>query len=100
MILKAESISSVEGEKILVRFEGIDAPDLEDRGQGQWCPEGRVKALEAREFVTRTLNRAKKILIDLVDKKREGIVRTGVYMDGLNVGHELLYSYLAGRKIR
>ena len=43
----------------------------------------------------RTLNRAKEILIDLEDKKKEGIVRTGVYADGLSIGQELLYMYLA-----
>ena len=85
----------VEGEKILVRFEAIDAPDLEGRGQGQWCPEEGLKALEARDFVIRTLNGAKEILIDLVKKKREGIVRTGVYADGFSVSQELLYKYLA-----
>ena len=84
----------VDGEKILVRFEGIDAPDLKDRGQGQWCPEEGVKALEARNFVIQSLNRAKEILIDLEDKEREGIVHTGVYADGLSVGQELLYKYL------
>ena len=62
----------VDGEKILVRFEGIDAPDLKDRGKGQWCPEEGVKALEARNFVIQSLNRAKEILIDLEDKEREG----------------------------
>lgn len=85
----------VEGDKILVRFEGIQVPALTDSGQRPWCAQEGEKALEAREFVIRTLQSAGEILIDLEGKKREGIVRTGVYVDGRSIGQELLYKYLA-----
>jgi len=85
----------VEGEEILIRLEGIEVPALEDTGEKPWCPEEGEKATEAREFVVRTLGGADEILIDLEGKQLSGIVHTGVYVDGLSMGRELLYKYLA-----
>ena len=85
----------VEGKRILVHLEGIDAPKLKSSSKGKWCPEEGEKATQARDFVIQVLNKAKEIRINLEGKKRDGIIRTGVYADGLSVGQELLYKYLA-----
>ena len=84
------------GEKILVQFDGIDAPELvQDSIKTQDCINDQKKAKKARKFVQDILSSAKEIGLIIKKEINEHELKAKVYADGLSVGQELLYKYLA-----
>jgi len=85
-----------EGEKVLVEFEGIDAPELAHKeNQTPVCLHDQKKAKEARNFIQDMLSSAKEVGLIIKEEINEQELRAQVYADGLSVGQELLYKYLA-----
>ena len=85
-----------EGEKILVEFEGIDAPELaHEEKLTQDCLHDQKKAEKARDLIQDMLSSAKQIGLIIKEEINEQKLRAQVYADGLSVGQELLYKYLA-----
>ena len=87
---------SREDKKILVQIAGIDAPELESElVLDQDCPSDLEKAKKAKAFLHILLSTAKKVGL-IIEKELQGAsVIAEVYVDGLSVGQELLYKYLA-----
>ena len=85
-----------EGEKVLVEFEGIDAPELaHEENQTQDCLHDQKKAQEARDLIQDMLSSAKEVGLIIKEEINEQELRAQVYADGRSVGQELLYKYLA-----
>ena len=85
-----------EGEKVLVEFEDIDAPELTHKeNQTQNCLHDQKKAEKARDLIQDMLSSAKEVGLIIKEEKNEQEFRAQVYADGLSVGQELLYNNLA-----
>ena len=87
---------SREGQRIRVQIAGIDAPELES----EWvhdkdCSSDLEKAKKAKAFLHILLSTAKKVGLIIEQEQEGGDVIAEVYADGLSVGQELLYKYLA-----
>ncbi len=85
-----------KGEKILVQFEGIDAPELvnKDKMKSE-CIDDQKKAQDARDLIHNILSSAKEVGLIIKEEINEQELKAQVYADGLSVGQELLYKYLA-----
>ena len=95
-ILAIKQALEKNGEKILVQFDGIDAPELvQDSIKTQDCINDQKKAKKARKFVQDILSSAKEIGLIIKKEINEYELKAKVYADGLSVGQELLYKYLA-----
>ena len=85
-----------EGKKVLVQFAGIDTPELaHEANKTQDCLHDQKKAQEARDLIQDMLASAKEIGLIIKEEINEQELRAQVYTDGLSVGQELLYKYLA-----
>ena len=85
-----------EGKKIVVEFEGIDAPELDhEENKTQDCIHDQKKAEKARNLIQNILKSAKEVGLIIKEEINEKELRAQVYADGLSVGQELLYKYLA-----
>ena len=86
----------VEGEEIRVQFADIHTPELSPTSENaNWCEEEGRKAILARNFVSQHLGAAKEILLDIHEIDLNGDTVAVVYIDGIDLGQELLYQYLA-----
>ena len=85
-----------EGKKVLVEFDGIDAPELDHKtNKTPDCLHDQKKAKEARNLIQNMLTSAKEIGLIIKENINEQELRAQVYADGLSVGQELLYKHLA-----
>ena len=85
-----------EGKKVLVQIDGIDAPELvQDNIKNQDCINDQKKAKDARDLVHIMLSTAKEVGLVIKEKINEQKLKAQVYADGLSIGQELLYKYLA-----
>ena len=84
-----------EGEKVLVHFSEIDAPEINEPGKTLECPQDQRKARLARDLIQEMLTSAKEVGLIIKEELSEKELRAQVYADGLSVGQELLYKYLA-----
>ena len=85
-----------EGKKVVVEFEGIDAPELDhEENKTQDCLHDQKKAEKARNLIQDILTSAKEVGLIIKEEINEQELRAQVYADGLSVGHELLYKHLA-----
>ena len=84
-----------EGEKVLVHFSEIDAPEINEPGKILECPQDQQKARLARYLIQEMLTSAKEVGLIIKEKISELELRAQVYADGLSVGQELLYKYFA-----
>ena len=85
-----------EGNKVLVEFEGIDAPELAHQDNKTLdCLHDHKKAEKARNLIQDILSSAKEVGLLIKEEINEQEVRAQVYADGLSVGQELLYKHLA-----
>ena len=85
-----------EGNKVLVEFEGIDAPELDhEENKTQDCLHDQKIAEKARNLIQDILSSAKEVGLIIKEEKNEQELRAQVYADGLSVGQELLYKNLA-----
>ena len=84
-----------EGEKVLVHFSEVDAPEINEPGKTLECPQDQRKARQARDLIEEMLTSAKEVGLIIKKEISELEVRAQVYADGLSVGQELLYKYLA-----
>ena len=85
-----------EGEKVLVEFEGIDAPELaHEENKTQDCLHDQKKAVKARDLIQEILSSANEVGLIIKEEINVKELRAQVYADGLSVGQELLYKYLA-----
>ena len=85
-----------EGNKILVEFEGIDAPELAHQNNKTLdCYHDQKKAVMARDLIQDMLSSAKEVGLIIKEEINVKELRAQVYADGLSVGQELLYKYLA-----
>ena len=86
----------VEGEEIIVQFADIHTPELSPNSENaNWCEEEGRKAILARDFVSQHLGTAKEILLDIHEIDMNGDTVAVIYIDGIDLGQELLYQYLA-----
>ena len=86
----------VEGEEIRVQFADIHTPELSPNSENaNWCEEEGRKAILARDFVSQHLGAAKEILLDIHEIDLNGDTVAVIYIDGIDLGQELLYQYLA-----
>ena len=88
----------IQGKKTRVHLWGIHSPAkaaVEDYSPG--CTAEVEQAHQAEQFVRQLLASAKRIQLDIKDTEGEGEADTQavIYVDGLSVGQELLYRYLA-----
>ena len=82
--------------KVLVEFEGIDAPELDhEENKTQNCLHDQKIAEKARNLIQDILSSAKEVGLIIKEEKNEQELRAQVYADGLSVGQELLYNNLA-----
>ena len=85
-----------DGKKVVVEFEGIDAPELDhEEIITQDCLHDQKKAEKARNLIQDILTSAKEVGLIIKEEINEQELRAQVYADGLSVGQELLYKYLA-----
>ena len=84
-----------EGEKVLVHFSEVDAPEINEPGKTLVCPQDQRKARQARDLIQEMLSSAKEVGLIIKEEFSELELRAQVYADGLSVGQELLYKYLA-----
>ena len=85
-----------KGEKVLVQFEGIDAPELVNKDKKKTeCIYDKKKAQDARDLIHNILSSAKEVGLIIKEEINEQELKAQVYADGLSVGQELLYKYLA-----
>ena len=85
-----------EGKKVVVEFEGIDAPELDhEENKTQDCLHDQKKAEKARNLIQDILKSAKELGLIIKEEINEQELRAQVYADGLSVGQELLYKHLA-----
>ena len=85
-----------EGEKVLVEFESIDAPELaHEENKTQDCLHDQKIAEKAHNLIQDILSSAKEVGLIIKEEKNEQKLRAQVYADGLSVGQELLYKNLA-----
>ena len=84
-----------EGEKVLVHFSEVDAPEIKEPEKNLDCPQDQRKARQARDLIQDMLTSAKEVGLIIKEKISEQELRAQVYVDGLSVGQELLYKYLA-----
>ena len=84
-----------EGEKVLVHFSEVDAPEINEPGKTLVCPQDQRKARQARDLILEMLSSAKEVGLIIREEFSEMELRAQVYADGLSVGQELLYKYLA-----
>ena len=85
-----------KGEKVLVQFEGIDAPELVNKDKIKpECIDDQKKAQDARDLIHNILSSAKEVGLIIKEEINEQELKAQVYADGLSVGQELLYKYLA-----
>ena len=96
-VIDGDTISvKKEGKKVLVQFEGIDAPELvHEVNKTPVCLHDQKKAKEARNFLQDILSSAKEVGLIIKEEINEQEIRAHVYADGLSVGQELLYKNLA-----
>ena len=86
----------VEGEEIRVQFADIHTPEhFPTSENANWCEEEGRKAILARDFVWQHLGAAKEILLEIQEENSNGDTVAVVYIDGIDLGQELLYQYLA-----
>ena len=84
-----------EGEKVLVHFSEVDAPEINEPGKTLKCPQDQQKARQARDLIQEMLTSAKEVGLIIKEEISQQELRAQVYADGLSVGQELLYKYLA-----
>ena len=85
-----------DGKKVLVQFDGIDAPELVQNDiKNQDCIDEQKKAQNARDLTQMMLSSAKEVGLVIKEEINEQKLKAQVYADGLSVGQELLYKYLA-----
>ena len=85
-----------KGEKVLVQFDGIDAPELVNKDKKKpECIDDQKKAQDARDLIHNILSSAKEVGLIIKEEINEQELKAKVYADGLSVGQELLYKYLA-----
>ena len=84
-----------EGEKVLVHFSEVDAPEINEPGKTLVCPQDQRKARQARDLILEMLSSAKEVGLIIKEEISEQELRAQVYVDGLSVGQELLYKHLA-----
>ena len=84
-----------ERRKVLVHFSEVDAPEINEPGKKLDCPQDQRKAKLARDLILEMLTSAKEVGLIIKEEISELELRAQVYADGLSVGQELLYKYLA-----
>ena len=84
-----------EGEKVLVHFSEVDAPEINEPGKTLDCPNDQQKAKQAFDLIHEMLTSAKEVGLIIKEEISEQELRAQVYADGLSLGQELLYKYLA-----
>ena len=80
---------------MLVHFSEVDAPEINVPGKTLECPQDQQKARQARDLIQEMLTSAKEVGLIIKEEISEQELRAQVYADGLSVGQELLYKYLA-----
>ena len=83
------------GRKVLVHFSEIDAPEINEPGKTLECPQDQRRAKQARDLIEEMLSSAIEVGLIIKEEISEQELRAQVYADGLSVGQELLYKYLA-----
>ena len=74
-----------KGEKVLVQFEDIDAPELfnKDKKKSE-CVDDQKKAKDARDLIHNILSSAKEVGLIIKEEINEQELKAKVYADGLS----------------
>ena len=78
------------GERVMIRINGIDAPEL--RGK---CVQEKKWALRAKQFAVEKLRHARKIVLKNMHRGKYFRIIADVYVDGVNLGGEMIRRGLA-----
>ena len=78
------------GERVMIRINGIDAPEL--RGK---CAQEKRWALRAKQFVVEKLRHARKIVLKNMHRGKYFRIIADVYVDEVNLGEEMIKRGLA-----
>ena len=79
----------------MVHFSEVDAPEINEPEKTLECPQDQRKARQARDLIQEMLTSAKEVGLIIKEEISDQELRAQVYADGLSVGQELLYKYLA-----
>jgi micrococcal nuclease len=90
-VIDGDSIKAkINGEEIIVRLVGIDAPELPKKKN---LP-GQPFCVKAKEYLAnRILNKV--VDIKFYGKNRHGLLLGEVFVDGININLEMIYAGLA-----
>ncbi|GIT07249.1 MAG: hypothetical protein CM1200mP30_08790 [Pseudomonadota bacterium] len=84
-----------DGKKVVVEFEGIDAPELDhEEKKTQDCLYDQKKAEKARNLIQNILSSAKEVGLIIKEEVNEQELR-GKSMPRAQLGQELIYKHLA-----
>ena len=89
-IVGIDDVHPIIGKEISIRINGIDTPEITDKR-----PHIKKLAIKARDYAANLLHNAQKI--ELVNIQRDKYFRllADVYVDGVNLGEELIQAGLA-----
>ena len=86
----------IDDKEVHVQLAGIHTPNLKSgTNNNKWCAKEGEKAIQAMDFIVGSLQRAETITLDIHGVNQSGITIAVVYFDGIDLGQELLYKYLA-----
>jgi endonuclease YncB( thermonuclease family) len=84
------SLPDLFGDRLSIRIVGIDTPEIKGK-----CDHERMLALQAKAFLTRHLEQAQKIEIELIARDKYFRVLGLIVADGLDVADEMVKAGLA-----
>lgn len=85
-----KDIPAIFGENLSIRVANIDTPELKGK-----CEQEKVLARKAKQFTVERLRKSKSILLKNPKRGKYFRVIADVYVDGQNLGEELLKEGLA-----
>lgn len=85
-----KDIPAIFGEKLSIRVANIDTPELKGK-----CEQEKELARKAKQFTLERLRQSKSILLKNLERGKYFRVIAEVYVDGQNLGEELLKEGLA-----
>lgn len=85
-----KEVPAIFGEKLTIRIANIDTPELKGK-----CKQEKILARRAKQFTVERLRQSKSILLKNPKRGKYFRVIAEVYIDGQNLGEELLKEGLA-----
>jgi endonuclease YncB( thermonuclease family) len=80
----------IVGERISIRINGIDTPEMKDHR-----PKIKALARKAKQYTVQRLRKGKQVILRNMQRGKYFRIVADVYVDGRNLGQELIYAGLA-----